>query len=159
MAPPEAKARQWTAQVAREHRELRKTVAGLRRFVEQPRPGLGEDGQHTWAAELAGRLVALHDKLFRHFRHEEQGGMVEDLQRHHPEASRKIEILVDEHPRMLRQLREIVTATLKYSEGQTPSDQRLRQRLIAFLDRMERHDRGETELIQGLAYHDLGAGD
>jgi hypothetical protein len=82
MAPPT-----WAQQVAEEHIELRKKIGELRDFLTIDRPAPGETGAHTWAADLAHQLVRLHDELFRHFRFEDEGGMVEEIALRHPPVS------------------------------------------------------------------------
>ena len=65
--------------VLAEHRALDTQVGELETFLDAPRPTIGKVGFHTWAADLSGRLVRLHDELFRHFRFEEQSGMERDI--------------------------------------------------------------------------------
>lgn len=155
----EAATEQWTEEVLEQHRELNQMVSDLRLFLLQPRPDVGQKGCHVWAAELAARLVTLHDSLFRHFRFEEEGGMVEDVALRHPRASDAIDGIVAEHPVMLRELRRLMTATLTYSEGHSPEDPTLRGRVGKLLDCLEKHERNETELLQCLESQDLGAMD
>jgi hemerythrin-like domain-containing protein len=142
-----------------EHEELRGVVAGLEGFLENPRPEIGQRGYHTWASELATRLVSLHDKLFRHFRSEEQGGLFEELAKMHPRASAKITSLGGEHGVILEGIRDVMSAALRYSEGKEPADPRLRQRVKKVLEMTSNHESVETELIHDLVYSDLGVGD
>ena len=155
----EAVTDQWIVQVMEEHRELNALVSNLRDFLDRPRPKIGDQGSHRWAAELSGHLVKLHDRLFRHFRYEEQGGMVEDLLERHPRASDRIESVMGEHPEMLDCCRTLLTDCLAYSEGTRPEDPALRRRLLALLDQLHEHERQETDLIQRLEYRDTGAMD
>ncbi len=134
-------------------------VAELRRFLDLPRPEIGEKGAHQWSARLCQQLVTLHDMLYRHFREEEEGGMMEDLARHHPRAAPWVEELTEEHVDMLRQLRRITAAAMRYAEGRKPNNPALRQRLICLCDLLAQHERAETELIQRLEYEELGLGD
>lgn len=156
---PEVMTDQWATQVMEEHRELRHRVDDLRAYLDRPRPEVGELGAHRWATGLSRMLLDLHDQLVRHFRFEEQGGMVEDLQTRFPRASSELEEILDDHPAMLSSLRELVTCTLIYSEGRTPSDAQLRRRVGQLLEHLSRHERNETALIQRLEYRDIPAGD
>jgi hypothetical protein len=149
----------WVDQVVLEHDELRALISDLRGFLEKPRPQIGSKGFHTWAAGLSSRLVTLHDKLYRHFRYEEHGGMMPDLASRFPRAVTKIESLLGQHALMLKEVREVMTATLRYSEGKTPQDQRLRRRLKRLLDFLAKHEEDEMELIQNLNYQDIGSVD
>lgn len=146
----------WAQQVLEEHRELTRKNLQLRQFLAAPRPEVGSEGAHSWAAELAGQLVALHDELFRHFRFEDEGGMVEDISTSHPRASAKIEDLVNEHPLFLRKVRRLMEEALTYSEGNTPEVPALRRSVIALLDRLQIHEQEENHLIQSLEYRDIG---
>lgn len=145
--------------VLEEHRELRAMIAGLREFLDRPRPEAGAEGSHTWSAALSRRLIDLHDKLFRHFRYEEEGGVVEELTTAHPGSADRIRAILGEHPEMLRQARRITDDVLRYSEGRKPEDARLRRRINRLLDQLESHEKDETALIQRLEYRDFGVGD
>lgn len=156
---PEVMTKKWAEQVLEEHRELRRKKDRLREFLGEPRPEAGATGAHTWAAELARQLVALHDELFRHFRFEEEGGMAEEISTRHPRATVDVERLLGEHPDMLRDVRKLMDETLTYSEGRAPEDPSLRYRVTALLNRLERHECEETCMIHDLELLDLGTGD
>ena len=155
----ETETRAWMERVLKEHRDLKRMLARLRDYLEVPRPPLGETGFHTWASGLSEHLVKLHNELFRHFRFEEQGGMINDLERQHPRATRAVHYVLDEHPRMLRNARILVADTLKYSEGREIEDQGLRHRVTRLLDLLAEHERAENDLILSLELDDIGAAD
>jgi hypothetical protein len=140
----------------REHSELRDSIEEMRKFLEGPRPEIGQKGYHTWASDLSGRLVGLHDKLFRHFRNEEETGVLKDLERLAPQATSKISAFEGEHGEILAGVRDVMNATLSYSVGEEPLDPKLRQRIRMILDQTAEHERAETDLIQDLLYSDLG---
>lgn len=154
-----ATTRAWVDRVLQEHRDLRQLITELRSFLDVPRPSLGESGFHTWAAGLSERLVKLHNELFRHFRFEEQGGMLEDLEREHPRAKRAVHDVLAEHPRMLRAARRLVADTLRYAEGREPEDRKLRRRVTRLLNQLTEHERAENDLILSLELDDIGAAD
>ncbi len=85
--------------------------------------------------------------------------MVEELELAHPESTREVEQIVDEHSRILRQVRELMTASMAYSEGIESTDSALRTGVTNLLERFTEHERVETALIQRLEYRDLGGGD
>ncbi len=151
--------REWVQRVLQEHRDLRQMLNELSGFLEVPRPSLGETGYHTWAAGLSELLVKLHNELFRHFRFEEEGGMMDDLGREHPRAERAIHDVLEEHPSMLRDTRGLVADTLKYAEGREPEDQALRRRVHRLLNQLAEHERAENDLILSLELDDLGSAD
>ena len=140
----------------REHTELREVMDDLQHFLEKPRPEIGQKGFHTWASEMSRRLVGLHDRLFQHFNDEEESGMLDELEERHPRAYEKIQALRGEHGEILAGIRDLMSATLSYSEGKKPPDPRLRQRLARILDKTSDHEQTETSLIQELLYDDLG---
>ncbi len=149
----------WAQQVIEEHHELRAKVARLREFLDGPRPTAGNPGAHSWAAELSSQLSTLHDELFRHFRLEDESDMVEDISSAHPRAAAEINRIVDEHPRMLEEARELVGLALAYSAAEAASELPLRRRVGALLDWLEKHESEETDLIQRVEYRDTGAAD
>ena len=155
----EVATQEWIDQVRDEHEKLEGMVQNLKEFLDQPRPELGVPGAHSWAAEMTSRLVALHDEFFRHFRFEEQGGMVEELELAHPEATREVEQIVDEHSQILSLVRKLMTSSMAYSEGIESTDSALRTGVTDLLERFSEHERVETALIQRLEYRDFGGGD
>lgn len=146
----------WAQQVLEEHRELRLKVNTLREYVCEARPEFGEAAAHPWAANLASQLMSLHDELVRHFKLEDESGMVEDISTLHPRAAGRVEELVDEHPEMLKELRGLMTAALDFSEGRPHEDRPLRRGVCALLDWMDRHERDENDLILSLECRDVG---
>jgi iron-sulfur cluster repair protein YtfE (RIC family) len=146
-------------QVLAEHREFKTTNENLREYLERPRPPVGEDGHHRWAAELSKRLAELHDKLVLHFRHEEQDGFFQSLTSISPGAERQVQKLSEEHIDMLAEVRALMSTTLHYSEGHRPAEPHMRRRLVDFLDQLNAHELEETDLLQRLQYRVLGAGD
>lgn len=149
----------WAEQVREEHLELRRKVFELREFLKKPRPRPGDAGAHTWAAALSRQLATFHDELCRHFRFEEEGGMVEDIVWRHPRAANAAEQLASEHPELLSEVRRLMNATLTYSEGGRPEDRALRRRTTDLLDCLAKHDRAETDMIHRLECDDIGVGD
>lgn len=147
---------QGAKRVLEEHMELRELLRELQEFLESPRPELGVKGAHTWAAELSKKLTHLHDKLFRHFRTEEESGVFEDIKEQHPWAESKVEEMVAQHPLILEELRLLVHSTLNYSQGREPRDPRLRKRLETLMRLLSHHEEQETDLIQCLRTEDFG---
>ena len=85
--------------------------------------------------------------------------MMPDLATRYPRAVTKIESLLGQHAIMLKEIREVMTSTLRYSEGRVPQDQRLRRRLKKLLDFLAKHEEDEMDLIQNLNYQDIGSVD
>jgi hypothetical protein len=144
-------------QVLEEHRQLEASITAMRAFLEQPRPEIGEQDARDWSARLSRDLVELHHLLVRHFRYEEDGGMMTDLSEKHPRADRWVDDLVDEHRELLHEIRSITEAVMFYEEGRQPENPAIRRRLNELFDRLHKHDQTETELIQRLEYEELGS--
>ena len=104
-------------QVLEEHRQLEASIAAMRAFLEQPRPDIGDEAARDWSAQLSKDLVELHHLLVRHFRYEEDGGMMTDLSEKHPRADRWVDDLVDEHRELLHDVRSITESVMFYEEG------------------------------------------
>ena len=149
----------WRERILDDHRALSQAVAAIRRSIDRPRPGVGQPGAHTWASQLSQELVDFHDQLCRHFRYEEQSGIMEELMASHPRASGQVDTLVEEHAAMLAESRGVIAALLAYSEDRAELGIGLRRRMTAMLDRFEEHERRENSLIMDLALSDLGLGD
>ena len=149
----------WLGQILDEHEDLRRCLAEIRGFLSSPRPSIGVEGCHSWAAACATRLVELHEKLFRHFRFEEYEGMLRDLSESHPRVIPQVEEIEREHPEMLESLRSIISDVLIYSEGLPPEDSRIRRRITDVLDQLLAHEKREMDLIQRAFNRDIGVGD
>ena len=85
--------------------------------------------------------------------------MVDRMEAAHPRATGQIELLVAEHSQMLAEIRQLMTASLAYSEGVSPNRPTLRRRVTDVLDSLADHERRENDLILRLETHDLGLGD
>lgn len=146
-------------EVLKQHRQLRAEVEKIEIFLATQRPEPGETGSHTWAVDLSLRLLVLHDQLFRHFRFEEDVEANEEVFQAHPEAAKKLEDVLSEHPAMLREVRHIVSDVLSYSEGINPEDPQLRRRIARLLKQFSDHETEENHLYQRIEYRDVGAAD
>ena len=157
--PEETKAHQWMKQILEEHRQLEAAIDSMEKFLEQPRPDVGDAEARDWSAQLSKDLVELHHLLVRHFRFEEDGGMMTDLSEKHPRAEQWVDDLVDEHRVLLHDIRSITESVMFYEEGREPENPAIRRRLSELFERLHTHDQMETELIQRLEYEELGSGD
>ena len=134
-------------------------VADLEEFLDSPRPDTGEKGSHTWAVAVSQRLLSLHDELFRHFRFEEDTGVIEEVFEDHPEAAGKLKSVLGEHPQMLADLRRLVADVMSYSEGLSPADPQIRRRIADLIGDFRQHEQEENHLFQRMEYRDVGAAD
>jgi iron-sulfur cluster repair protein YtfE (RIC family) len=141
-----------------QHQQLRRMIAELRAFLEEPRPEVGAKGSHSWASSLTEMLLRLHDKLFRHFREEERSGFLDELEREYPRAMHEIATLRSDHDRLLGDLRAILSAGMTYAEGKQPGNPQLRRWVVSLLDQISQHESEETELMQRLLVRDIGRG-
>lgn len=146
-------------QMLEEHGEMRTVLGTTRDFLLNPRPDPGETGFRRWATAMSKQLVELHDGLFRHFREEESCGVFQDLARRYPRSSDRVDRLQSQHECLLGDLRGLMSEVGEYSEGIASDDPRLRRKLEDVLNRVDTHERGETELMQRMLYNDIGEGD
>ena len=149
---------QWMQQILEEHRQLEAAIASMQEFLELPRPAVNAEEARDWSARLSKDLVELHHLLVRHFRFEEDGGMMADVSEKHPRADQWVTDLVDEHRTLLHEIRSITESVMFYEEGREPKNPAIRRRLSELFDRLHKHDQMETELIQRLEYEELGSG-
>ncbi len=145
-----------TEKVLSEHRMLREKIEDLKGFLEHPRPDVEEEGAHTWASNLAARLLELHGQLYRHFREEERSGFLEEIREASPAMDRAAENLKTDHDRLLSELRAILGAVMAYAECKRPENPNLRRWTETLLDELVHHEEQEMTLIQDLFYRDFG---
>lgn len=148
-----------TGRVLAEHQEMHSLLNHLDHFTQEPRPEIGQDGFHRWASGLSRNLVDLHDMLYRHFNFETESGLFEDLETAHPRAHKTIDRLKKEHPILLQDVRDLIHASLGYSQGEAPANLRLRKRLGEILERLRTHEEQEGELLVRLTARDIGSVD
>ena len=134
-------------------------IEDLNFFLERPRPEVGVTGSHTWAADLAERLMKFHDRLFRHFRYEESSGMFEELVREYPHTAHVVDALGKDHDRILGSLRALLTSCMTYAEGKQPENPQLRRWTASVMEQLSEHEQQETEMMQRAYTEDIGAGD
>lgn len=140
-----------------EHLELRRRVARLQQHMD----GLGGVQSDTealrhWASGVAEDLVRLHEELVVHFREEEASGFFEELELEFPEHARELEGLRGEHVDLLAAGRRIVSEFLELAESGAGSPIELVGNARQMLDRLLRHEQGETTLMQRSYTEDLG---
>lgn len=143
--------------VLEEHRELRVTVGELQAMLARVDTSQSNPGQ--WVAELTQSLVLLHDRVCRHFRSEEECGILVELGEAHPRALPQVQSLMEQHAEILSGLRALVGETMIGTERRADGAPGLRSRVRRVLDLLARHERAETTLITELVYQDLGTAD
>lgn len=149
----------WVNQMLEEHDELRAMLGSARIFLENPRPDPGETGSRRWAKGMSEQLDRLHGGLSRHFHEEERDGEFMELARRYPRASDRVELFQSQHRSLIGDLEILLGEVRAYATGGSTDDPRLRRRLVDVLDRVDAHERGETELLQRMLYNDIGEGD
>ena len=137
MSTMEERKKMWVAEMLHEHKELRVTMKHARDFLQRPRPEPGDEGFHRWATEMSRHLVDLYDRMFTHFRAEERSGVIGDLAERFPRSAKRVERLQSEHSIMLDDLRGLINDVMQYAAAIVPEDPRLRQKLVAVLDRID----------------------
>lgn len=145
--------------VVQEHRELRETIQGLQRLLEQPLPESGSEPARSWADRLATQLQALRETLAAHFRQEQDSGLFETLAREFPRAADRLGALQAEHDQILSHLAATPEAILSFAQGRPATGDDPRVRANELLGQLARHEAAETELIGRLHSEDLGTGD
>ena len=142
-----------------EHRQLVQAIEETKEILKQPRPDVGSESSHGWGVSIARQLTQLHDHVSSHFRSEEQSEFLEDLSPKRPHVARSIEMLQQDHGRILGDLQAIREAAVFYAEGKEPDEPQLRRRTLAVLERIAHHEHAETELLQRALYEDRGNAD
>jgi iron-sulfur cluster repair protein YtfE (RIC family) len=142
-----------------DHERLRDVLAQLRGYLEAPQPELGGEDREEWAATLSDHVYKLHGRLRAHFRHEDESGIIEDLEVSYPRAARKLAQVHGEHDQILSDLRTVLNDTMAFAAGLPSAAPGLRERLLAILNHLSSHEQREVELVQSVLYTDIGAGD
>lgn len=115
---------------------------------------LSETGEMPHAV-LHSRLLRTKHDLAKHFRLEEEGGYLESLRSQQPHLNTAIDMLVDEHHKLLTSLDEIL-ANLNQPEPQLAD---VREQCHRWVHEVRSHEIRENDLIQDAFLHDCGSGD
>jgi hypothetical protein len=105
--------------------------------------------------DVCDRLGAARDHVANHFRLEEQNGYMDAVAKRQPRLDRAIRQLAEDHAELLKSLDDIIVETGRA----TAVDDRLRNRILAWLDGVHRHEDRENRLIEDAFDLDLGSND
>ena len=125
-------------------------MADLRELEQAVRPSLGES-----LPELRARLSAVQAHISEHFRFEEQDGYMHTVRKREPRLERAIQQLADEH----RQLTQFLDALIGKATASTSLDERFREEIRGWVERVRRHEMRENDLVQGAFNLDISAED
>ncbi|MCC6750379.1 MAG: hemerythrin domain-containing protein [Deltaproteobacteria bacterium] len=128
-----------------EHRQLDAQVVPIARLVAAPprRPADARE-RKAWARDLASALEGLARALTLHFEREEQGGFLADVVERHPNLSRSVAALRDEHIVIRTELAELVALL---ASGETPPEV-VRAKTTQTLRRLANHELAEDDVFQ-----------
>jgi hypothetical protein len=133
--------------LSKAHTNLLRDLRGLGRFI-QPEA-------YASIAELRSRLATTHTDVCEHFRLEEQGGYMDNMQTRQPRLERTITDLAAEH----RELREALDEIRNEAAVASDIDGVLRYKVKTWIDRFLQHERLENEVVQDAIESDFGGGD
>jgi hypothetical protein len=129
------------------HRVL---LADLRDLEQGVSPSSGEPQE-----ELRARLGRTRAHLTEHFRYEEQNGYMDVVRKREPRLERAIQQLAEEHG----QLKESLDALSGQAWAATSMNDKLRQEIRDWIERVRRHEIRENDLVQDAFNLDIGAED
>ena len=139
-----------------EHRELRALAEDLRQLCEQDPADARGPGVAGWADELVRRLQEFGGKVRHHFQEEEASGLLQDILRTHPNLSRSVEALEGDHESILAGLVSALAAAEVASDDPQGKAPDARPPTLSVLDRIQRHEQAETDMILRTMNEDLG---
>jgi hypothetical protein len=123
----------------------------LRALEEAARPESGEG-----LAGLRARLRTTFDHVTEHFRFEEQNGYMDAVRKREPRLERVILQLGEDHRRLLQSLEALLDEARSAAHLVGPG---LGEKVREWVERVRRHEAGETELVQDAFNLDIGAED
>jgi hypothetical protein len=106
-------------------------------------------------AQVHARLVAAEVDVDQHFRFEEVNGYMDTVRKREPRLEHTVQQLADEH----RQLRVGLRFLVERAGSAGTLDDGLRTEVAAWIERLERHEARENELVQNAFNLDIGAED
>jgi hemerythrin-like domain-containing protein len=125
-----------------EHEALRARVTAIR--GELPADD-ATDMSHDTMQALLTQLLQLRACMEKHFAEEMDGGCIEEAVCRRPALAHRATDIEHEHPALLEQLEEIIQM-LEPGESIPPICQ-VRERLDAFIERLQQHEAKEDRLL------------
>ncbi len=126
-----------TRTIVEEHRHLRGELHELELALEaKPQ----DADRSIWLGELAARIDRLRPALEKHFRHEENLGLFEEIETRYPNAAPQCRELRDEHEQMLDLLDDIRAEAARGGASAAT-------RLHALIEELHRHEERENDLL------------
>jgi iron-sulfur cluster repair protein YtfE (RIC family) len=104
-------------------------------------------------AELHARLLWTRNHITSHFRFEEENGYMDAVRKREPHLVRAIDQLAAEHRQLSQDLDELVELT-QTGDGVGAA---LRQKVQAWVERVEAHEHRENDLVQNAFNQDIDA--
>jgi iron-sulfur cluster repair protein YtfE (RIC family) len=104
---------------------------------------------------LRARLAAAQDHIAEHFRCEEQGGYMEVVRKREPRLAHEIRLLEQEH----RVLAESLAALVGQAAVIPAVNDAFREKLLAWIEQIRRHEKRENDLVQNAFNLDIGPED
>jgi hypothetical protein len=123
----------------------------LRALEVAARPQSGEG-----LAGLRARLRKTFDHITQHFRFEEQNGYMDAVRKREPRLERVIQQLGEEHRQLTQSLEALLDEARAAAHLVGPG---LGEKVREWVERVQRHEAGETEVIQDAFNLDIGAED
>ena len=121
-----------------EHAELQRGIQAIESELhahEQRDPGVIHDA-----------LLALRDRLVRHFEVEESGGCLEEAACRCPSLAHDVTIIEREHPGILRLLDQLVARAARGCDGSSNAD--FAESFARFARTMRHHEATETRILE-----------
>lgn len=146
-------ARTIAAQTLLEHRTLEYVKEALRVTVEWDLESVGADRKLSSVLFI---VESLRRHMLRLMSLEETGGYMHAAIEEKPQLSEQIKRLRADHEFFRRNLLSLNDRLVEPQNLAKESLPAICDDLVAFLDRLDRHDRLETELIQAAFYEDEG---
>lgn len=140
-----------TKRLAAEHRHLSKATQQLRALAAGP---VTEEGLPFWRQDLQSRLSGFRSLLLAHFKHEEEGGFLQDVVREVPNSQQHVAKLRHEHADLERRLDTVIA---ELGELEKPERAEAIQRKVAVLTEiLVKHETDEQHLVQRTYYREYG---
>ncbi len=136
------------AELNHQHRHLRDLLSELGTLTRNP------EGFEAAKGPLVAKLRALRETVQAHFAFEEEGGYMSDVLRKAPRFLPEVERLEAQHTEILRDLDRLTRTDLEKTEPEAFLDE-----VHSLIERLGRHEREETDVVQRSVIEDTGTGD
>ncbi|RLB47521.1 MAG: hypothetical protein DRJ42_25235 [Deltaproteobacteria bacterium] len=136
-------------EILEDHRHVRASLEDLEKHIGQETADEG-----PWRDHLKGLLSDFEERLKKHFKFEEEGGLFEQLKEEAPRLANRVDKIFADHPAILAQLQKLSGGLSTGPSGMSMSV--LIEETSKLITHVREHEAEENDIMMGALWDDVG---